>query len=85
MTNLSMFLSIFCGVVLGMASVFVAFVLFKPILQQYIDAMVRNQRINEDTIVEKMLNRTTIPTMQREKAQKSGVFKPKRDADEDVK
>lgn len=82
---MTVFMAVFGGVLAGMACVFVSFLVFKPVLMKFTDAMLLSVRLNEESIVRKVSDRMQIPTVQSEKAPKKSVFKPRRDVDEDVK
>lgn len=68
--------------VIGMACPFIAFIVFKPVLMDFVRSISNNKRLTEDSVVEKVFNRVTgLPTYH-EKAPKNSVVRPKRDIDE---
>lgn len=80
---MSIVITAICFLIVGMACPFVAFLIFKPVLIMYINAMNMNKRLTEDGIAERVLNRMTITPNMHEKAAKKGVLRPKRDTDGD--
>lgn len=72
------------GLVLGMACPFVAFIVLKPVLKRYWSESQRLTAVDLNNIAQLIPQALQPPPAARVKGDRRGVFKPKRDADEDV-
>ena len=78
------------GVVVGMACPMLAFLVFKPILEKYYEALVSESKRGVLPVVQAAVKQALrdagnpyTPDNKQEKGDRRGVFKPKRDNDED--